>query len=158
MIDIYIWWIPEGLHVSHFSKSHKMQINVMLCLLHTHVLIFFSLWKIQNLLWKNKAISSYLHNGWWKKNNSYKCDTFSSGFMICLLQYVDSHTQKKNRVSLFLAKRTSLYIFDVIYKDHTPVIDYVIIILLDGTNSWKCTAVFCLPLYLDKIWKFTEPI
>lgn len=56
------------------------------------------------------------------------------------------------------AKRTSLYIFDVIYKDHTPVIDYVIIILLDGTNSWKCTAVFCLPLYLDKIWKFTEPI
>lgn len=56
------------------------------------------------------------------------------------------------------AKRTSLYIFDVIYKDHTPVIDYVVIILLDRTNSWKCTAVFCLSLYLDKIWKFTEPI
>lgn len=182
MIDffIYIWWIPEGLHVSHFSKSHKMQINVMLCLLHTHALIFFSLWIIQNLLWKNKAISSYLQNTWWKKNNSYKCDTFSSGFMICLLQYVDSHTQKKQRVAFFRkralnlyllpptplftissygnAKRTSLYIFDVIYKDHTTVIDDVIIILLDGTISWKCTAVFCLPLYLDKIWKFTEPM
>lgn len=180
MIDIYIWWIPEGLHVSHFSKSHKMQINVMLCLLHTHVLIFFSLWKIQNLLWKNKAISSYLHNGWWKKKTIHISATHFLPVLWFVFYSMWIHTHKQNSVAFFRkraynlyllpptplfaissygnAKRTSLYIFDVIYKDHTPVIDYVVIILLDRTNSWKCTAVFCLPLYLDKIWKLTEPI